>query len=213
MAPSRPHVFRSVVYNPATAEWSSGEEKSDVVQSTNRYDKVDEGGEGARLGTKGKCRGQVGCSHPSFPFNLRGALYCRAYGLRDAKPRWCCARRARRDTHLVYISLLRKPTEYGETTTPWRRELHAHATHCGAAAKWAIDPSEEELRVFLQARGQTFKHTMPLAMHNLAIALQRDIERYCTIRGSGWDRPKASFAPGDHVLLQQETKNTLRPPA
>ena len=31
-------------------------------------------------------------------------------------------------------------------------------------------PSDEELRVFLNQRGQTFKRVMPLAMRNLAIA-------------------------------------------
>ena len=28
------------------------------------------GGEGTLLGTMGECRGQAGCRHPSFPFNL-----------------------------------------------------------------------------------------------------------------------------------------------
>ena len=34
------------------------------------------------------------------------------------------------------------------------------------------DPSDEEMRVFLNQRGQTFKRVMPLAMRNLAIAQQ-----------------------------------------
>ena len=75
------------------------------------------------------------------------------------------------------------------------------------------DPSDEEMRVFLDQRGQTFKLVMPLAMRNLAIAQQRDVERYRHVRASGWDRPKASFAPGDYVLLKQETANTLKPSA
>ena len=61
------------------------------------------------------------------------------------------------------------------------------------------DPSDEELRVFLNEKGQTFKRVMPLAMRNPAIAQQRDVERYRHVRGHGWDRPKASFSPGDYV--------------
>ena len=41
--------------------------------------------------------------------------------------------------------------------------------------------SEEGLRAFLKV--------MPLAMRNLAIAQQRDVERYRLVRGGGWDRP------------------------
>ena len=75
------------------------------------------------------------------------------------------------------------------------------------------DPSDEELRVFLNERGQIFKRVMPLAMRNLAIAQQRDVERYKHVRGHGWDRPKASFSPGDYVLLKQEKDRSLQPPA
>ena len=60
-----------------------------------------------------------------------------------------------------------------------------------------LDLSDEEMRVFLNERGQTYKRVMPLAMRNLAIAQQRDKERYRHVRGQGWDRPKASFTPGD----------------
>ena len=64
------------------------------------------------------------------------------------------------------------------------------------------DPSDEEMRVFLDHRGQTFKRVMPLAMRNLAIAHQRDVERYRHVRAGVWDRPKTTFAPGDYVLLK-----------
>ena len=56
-----------------------------------------------------------------------------------------------------------------------------------------IDPTEEELRAFLNARGEAFKRVMPLAMRNLAIAQQRDKERYKLVRGGGWDILKATF--------------------
>ena len=72
-----------------------------------------------------------------------------------------------------------------------------------------LDPSDEVMRVFLNERGQTFKRVMPLAMRNLAIAEQRDMERYRHVRGQGGDRPKASFSPGDYVLLKQETAHSL----
>ena len=65
-----------------------------------------------------------------------------------------------------------------------------------------IDPTEEELSVFLNERGEAFKRVMPLAMRNLAIAQQRDKERYRLVRGGGWDRPKATFQPGDYVMIR-----------
>ena len=58
-----------------------------------------------------------------------------------------------------------------------------------------LDPTvaTTQLQVFLDQRGQAFKEVMPVAMRNLAIAHQRDKERYRLVRGGGWDRPKASF--------------------
>ena len=79
-------------------------------------------------------------------------------------------------------------------------------------AELDLDISEERLQIFLNERGQAFKRVMPLAMRNLAIAQQRDKERYRLVRGGGWDRPKASFMPGDYVLLKQQTVNTLDAP-
>ena len=78
-----------------------------------------------------------------------------------------------------------------------------------------LDPytTQEQLQIFLDQRGQAFKRVMPLAMRNLAIAQQRDKERYRLVRGGGWDRPKASFNPGDYVMLKQKTDNTLDAPA
>ena len=75
------------------------------------------------------------------------------------------------------------------------------------------DPSDEEMRVFLNERGQTIKRVMPLAMRNLAIAQQRDVELYRHVRGQGWDRPKATFSREDYVLLKQEKSHSLKPPA
>ena len=75
-----------------------------------------------------------------------------------------------------------------------------------------LDLGEEDLRTFLDRRGQAFKWVMPLAMRNLAIAQPRDKERYRLVRGGGWE-PKASFAPGDYVMVRQVTKNTLQAPA
>ena len=54
---------------------------------------------------------------------------------------------------------------------------------------------------------------MPLAMRNLAIAQERDKEKYRLVRGGGWDRPKASFALGDFVMIRQVTKDTLDAPS
>ena len=47
---------------------------------------------------------------------------------------------------------------------------------------------------------------------NPAIAQERDKERDRLVLGGGWDRPKASFRPGDYVSLKQKTKHTLDVP-
>ena len=73
-----------------------------------------------------------------------------------------------------------------------------------------LETSEEEFCAFLSRRGQILKRVMPLAMRNIAIAQQRDIERYKRVRGGGWDRPKAKFEPGDYVMLKQ-AKHALEP--
>ena len=50
-------------------------------------------------------------------------------------------------------------------------------------------------------------------MYVSCIAQQRDIERYRPVRGGGWDRPKASFQPGDYVLLMQKKEDFPQPSA
>ena len=67
------------------------------------------------------------------------------------------------------------------------------------------------MELFLSERGHLFRRVMPLAFRNLAIAQQRDIERYRLVRGGGWDRPKASFKPGDYVLLRQKRRIVYNP--
>lgn len=67
----------------------------------------------------------------------------------------------------------------------------------------------EHLEVFLGRRGEMFREVIPLAMRNLAIAQQRDRERYKRVRGAGWDRPKAEFKVGDFVLLRRPRRSTL----
>ena len=71
------------------------------------------------------------------------------------------------------------------------------------------DPSDEEMQVFLNNRGQAFKRVMPLAMRNLAIAQQRQKERYQLVRGGSWHKPKASFQVGDYVMVKREIKHTM----
>ena len=82
----------------------------------------------------------------------------------------------------------------------------------------AQEPLDQEataaqMELFLSERDQLFRRVMPVAFRNLAIAQQRDIERYRLVRGGGWDRPKANFKPGDYVLLRQKKKNCMQPPA
>ena len=75
------------------------------------------------------------------------------------------------------------------------------------------DPSDSEMEVFLSTRGQTFRRVMPLAIRNLAIAQQRDKERYSLVRGGSWAKQKASFEPSDYVLVKRVKPNTLEAPA
>ena len=75
------------------------------------------------------------------------------------------------------------------------------------------DATAAQMQLLLSERGQLFRRVMPLAFRNLAIAQQRDIERYRLVRGGGWDRPKANFQPGDYVLLRQKKLDCLQPPA
>ena len=71
------------------------------------------------------------------------------------------------------------------------------------------DPSDEEMQVFLNNRGQAFKRVMPLAMRNLAIAQQRQKEGYQLARGGSSHKPKASFQVGDYVMVKREIKHTM----
>ena len=67
------------------------------------------------------------------------------------------------------------------------------------------DPSDKEMHVFLNNRGHAFKRVMPLAMRNLAIAHQRQKERYLLVRGGSWHKPKASFEFGDCEICSNIT--------
>jgi hypothetical protein len=58
-------------------------------------------------------------------------------------------------------------------------------------------------------RAELFRRTMPLAMENLAIAQQRDTQRYAKIRGGGYRPRVRRFLPGDYVYLQQTAPTTL----
>ena len=52
---------------------------------------------------------------------------------------------------------------------------------------------------------------MPLALRNLAIAQQRDKERFRQVEGGGYERPKALFVAGGFVMLKQAKDHTLQP--
>ena len=74
---------------------------------------------------------------------------------------------------------------------------------------WTLNVIKGRLQISLNERGQAFMRVMPLAMRNLAIAQQQDKERYQLVQGENWDRPMALFMPRDHVMLKQQTENTL----
>ena len=70
----------------------------------------------------------------------------------------------------------------------------------------------QKLKLQLAYRGAILQDVIPLAMRNMAIAQHRDEDRFRRVRGGGYDRPKATFAVGDFVLLKHKKKNTLDPP-
>ena len=72
-----------------------------------------------------------------------------------------------------------------------------------------LETFEEDLCAFQSQRGQLFKRVMFLAMRNIDIAQQRDIERYKRVRGGGWDRPKAKFEPGYYIMLKMAKHTAL----
>ena len=77
-----------------------------------------------------------------------------------------------------------------------------------------IDDEVGTVRKFhleLKNRGAVLQEVMPLAMRNLAIAQQRDQERFRHVRGGGYDRPKAKFEVGQFVMVKQKKKHTLQP--
>ena len=78
----------------------------------------------------------------------------------------------------------------------------------------AIDDEVGTVRKFqleLKNRGAVLQEVMPLAMRNLAIAQQRDKERFRHVGGGGYDRPKAKFAVGQFVMVKKKKKHTLQP--
>ena len=52
---------------------------------------------------------------------------------------------------------------------------------------------------------------MPIAMRNMAISQQRDMERFRHVRGNKYDGPKAKFVVGEFVMLQRKKSHTLQP--
>lgn len=69
----------------------------------------------------------------------------------------------------------------------------------------------KKFQLELTRRGAILQEIMPLAMGNLAIAQQRDEERFRHMRGGGYDRPKALFVVGDFAMLKQAKDHTIQP--
>ena len=93
------------------------------------------------------------------------------------------------DELLYYIAMgyrmsKQKSVGYSPYFLMFRRDPMFQSRH-QPTLELIADPSDEELRVFFNQRGQTFRRVMPLAMRNLAIAQQRDVERYRHVRGGG----------------------------
>ena len=52
---------------------------------------------------------------------------------------------------------------------------------------------------------------MPIAMRNMAISQQRDMERFRHVRGGKYDGPKAKFFVGEFVMLRRKKSHNLQP--
>ena len=72
-----------------------------------------------------------------------------------------------------------------------------------------IPSQNKKFHLELKNRGAILRHVMPLAMRNLAIAQQRDKERFRHVRGGGYDKPKAKFKVNEYVLLKRSKDHTL----
>ena len=69
----------------------------------------------------------------------------------------------------------------------------------------------KKLRLDIQKRTADLKQVMPIAMRNMAISQQRDMERFRNVRGGKYDRPKAKFVVGEFVMLRRKKSHTLQP--
>ena len=65
-----------------------------------------------------------------------------------------------------------------------------------------------QMELFLSERGQLFRRVMPLAFRNLAIAQQRDIERYRLVDGTA---PKPPSSPGTMYFYDRRRKIVCNP--
>ena len=74
-----------------------------------------------------------------------------------------------------------------------------------------MEYNNKRLQLEMIKRGKVLKHVMPIAMRNLAIAQQRDKERFQHVRGGKYLKPFAKFKVGEYVLVQHNATHSLEP--
>ena len=75
-----------------------------------------------------------------------------------------------------------------------------------------VEPNDlKRLQLELTNRGAILQQVMPLATRNLAIAQQRDRERFRHVRGGGYHKPIAKFKLGQYVMVKHKKTHTLEP--
>ena len=74
-----------------------------------------------------------------------------------------------------------------------------------------LEDTNTKLMLELAKRSKILKRVMPIAMRNLAIAQQRDKERFHHVRGGKYLKPMAKFVVGDYVLVQHDKTHSLEP--
>ena len=115
------------------------------------------------------------------------------------------------DLYLPYIAMGYRMTKQASTAcTPYYLTYGRHPLFQAnnQDAEHDFLPLDKNLPKFLEERGKLYQGVMPLAMRNLAIAQQRDIHHYFKVHDR-YDRPKATYYPGEFVYVKRKTKGDL----
>ena len=75
-----------------------------------------------------------------------------------------------------------------------------------------MEDNQKRLELELKKRTKILQRVMPIAMRNLAIAQQRDKERFRHVRSGKYQKPRSMFKVGEYVLVQHDMTHSLETP-